>query len=365
MTSAKIVAFATKGSWTNEELRLRELLKNLDVEFLQFDKGAKRRSFRNLLASIFRARPDLVVMEGTGLAGGLACMIAWVVLGTPYVVSSGDAVGPIIGSQFPLLGPFFAIYERLLCRLCAGFIGWTPYLVGRALTFGAPRAMTAPGWSLFFRNAGEAAASRTRVRAELGIPLDAMVVGIAGALVWNKSKRYCYGMELVRAAQAVSRDDLRVLIVGDGSGLDRLRDAAGSKDGKTILFTGNVPLESVLDYLCAMDIGSLPQSCDKVGSFRYTTKITEYLAARVPIVTGQIPLAYDLDDAWQWRLPGDAPWSDQYVAALAQFMQTIEPAEVRAKSSAIQPDARPFDKDRQIQRATAFVRELLSEHETS
>ena len=79
-------------------------------------------------------------------------------------MSSGDAVGPIIGSHFPVLGPFLAIYERLLCRLSAGFIGWTPYLVGRALTFGVPRAMTAPGWALFTQSADEAAAARIRIR---------------------------------------------------------------------------------------------------------------------------------------------------------------------------------------------------------
>ena len=44
----------------------------------------------------------------------------------------------------------FAMYERMLCRFSAGFIGWTSYLVGRAISFGAPRGMTAasgPGWT--------------------------------------------------------------------------------------------------------------------------------------------------------------------------------------------------------------------------
>ena len=61
-----------------------------------------------------------------------------------------------------------------------------------------------------------------------------------------------------------------------------------------------------------MDVASLPQSVDGVGSFRYTTKLSEYLAARLPVVTGEIPLAFDLDDGWMWRLPGDAPWEERY-----------------------------------------------------
>ena len=53
--------------------------------------------------------------------------------------------------------------------------------------------------------------------------------------------------------------------------------------------------EEVVDYLAAFDLASLPQSVDRVGSFRYSTKLCEYLAVGLPIITGQIPAAYDLD----------------------------------------------------------------------
>ncbi len=69
-------------------------------------------------------------MEGTGIAGGLACLLAAIVKGHAYVVSSGDAVGPFIAVHVRCLGWPFAVYERLLCRFSSGFIGWTPYLVG-------------------------------------------------------------------------------------------------------------------------------------------------------------------------------------------------------------------------------------------
>ena len=91
-------------------------------------------------------RPDLIVMEGTGTAGGLVLLAIRALLGIPYVVSSGDAVGPFLRLHSRALGVLGAVYERVLCRSCAGFVGWTPYLAGRALTLGAPRAMTAPGW---------------------------------------------------------------------------------------------------------------------------------------------------------------------------------------------------------------------------
>ena len=142
----RVLAFSTKGAGSNEEDRIRTLLSKTNLEMFPFDRAAKFRSMRQLVGRVRRTRPALLVMEGTGLAGGLACMLSRV-LGARYVVSSGDAVGPWIAMKAPLLGPIFAIYERLLCRLASGFIGWTPYLVGRAMTFGCPRAMTAAGWS--------------------------------------------------------------------------------------------------------------------------------------------------------------------------------------------------------------------------
>src|SRR6516164_921903 len=104
-----------------------------------------------------------------------------------------------------------------------------------------------------------------------------------------------------------------------------------------------------------MDVASLPQSVDGVGSFRYTTKLSEYLAAGLPVVTGQLPFAYDLDDGWLWRLPGRAPWDPRYLQALADFLDRLDEDELRTHAAAV-PRARPlFDRESQVRRTTAFV----------
>ena len=141
--SLRIFCFATQGTGHSDEARILELLAPLLPEPLPFDRAGKARSTARLALRLLRRRPDLVVMEGTGVGGGLAVLAARFLGGVPYVVSSGDAVGPYIGLRHRRLAPLAALYERLLCRFAAGFIGWSPYLVGRALTFGAPRAMTA------------------------------------------------------------------------------------------------------------------------------------------------------------------------------------------------------------------------------
>src|SRR5262249_52417766 len=149
---------------------LLELLREFSPERFPFDRSSKMRSFRQLLRRIATVKPDLVVMEGTGISGGMACLLGRMIHRSRYVFSSGDAVGPWVSMHAGKLGWLFAMYERLLCRWADGFIGWTPYLVGRALSFGVPRAMTAAGWAGFEYSPEVFAVARQRAREELRIP---------------------------------------------------------------------------------------------------------------------------------------------------------------------------------------------------
>jgi hypothetical protein len=346
-----VACVATKGPGSNEEQRILWLLRDHDPAAWPFDRTRKGRSALRLARRALRERPDVVVLEGTGVAMGAAAMALRLGAGIPYVVSSGDAVGPFVAAHAPFAGAAAALYERALCRLSAGYIGWTPYLVGRALAFGAPRAMTAAGFAPF----GAADDERTAVRAELGIPADAIVFGIVGSLRWNARRRYCYGLELVRSLAAAPREDVYVVIAGDGSGRDRLVEAARDVPGERVRLLGVVAQDSVPRLLAAMDVGSLPQSVDGVGAYRYTTKLSEYLAARLPIVTGEIPLAYDLDDGWLWRLPGDAPWDRRYLSALAELMRTVTRDDVESRRARVPREHPDFDRDRQRRRVGQFI----------
>jgi hypothetical protein len=354
MTGARVACFATQGTASLDEARIIDLLRDLEPVLIPFDRARKRQAARVVLREIRVRKPDLVVMEGTGLAGGLAVIAARALSGTRYVVSSGDAVGPYWRLSSPLLGPAGGLYERLLCRLSAGYIGWSPYLVGRALTLGAPRAMTAAHWA-------SAPGSRdgARVRRRLGIPEEAIVFGIAGSITWSPRVEYCYGQELVTAVLRTDRDDVRVLVVGDGDGRVHLERLAGAELGRRVIFTGRVSHIDVGAHVQAMDVASLPQSVDGVGSFRYTTKLSEYLEARVPVVTSQIPAAYDLDDGWLWRLPGPNPWSEQYVSALAALMEGLTSEQVDRRRACIPADHSTFSRARQRRQVAAFIRDIL------
>jgi hypothetical protein len=106
-----------------------------------------------------------------------------------------------------------------------------------------------------------------------------------------------------------------------------------------------------------MDIGSLPQSVDGVGSFRYTTKVSEYMTADLPFITTQIPLAYDLDHGNLWRLPGNSPWDPQFIDALAELMKTVDHAAISNRRDLGANGLAEFDRERQIRRVSAFLRE--------
>ncbi len=358
--SRQVMVFATQGTGHGDERRILELLQNFKVDPFAFDRGYKVKSLLRLLRRIRATSPPMVVMEGTGAAGGFGLILARLLMGVPYVVSSGDAVAPFLSAKRPLLGPLFRLYERCLYRLSAGFIGWTPYLVGRALTLGARRGMTAAGWAPFPKASPQMMEARSRVRAQWDIPSDAIVFGIVGNLDWNRRVGYCYGSELVRAALRVNRPDLRIIIAGDGSGRSKLEELAGNLLGKSIVLAGRIPPEAVPDYLAAMDIGSLPQSVDGVGSFRYSTKLSEYLAAALPVVTGQIPMSYDLNEGWMWRLPGSSPWDTRYIDSLRQLMNSISLEQIQQKREGLPGDPGIFNKARQVERVTEFITDLLA-----
>ena len=203
--------------------------------------------------------------------------------------------------------------------------------------------------------------SRGSIRRQWGIPQDHIVIGIVGAIEWNERRQYCYGWDLVQAARKIAREDVSFLIVGDGSGLKRLREAAGDLLGRRIFLPGSVSQAEVLSVLGAMDVGSLPQSVDGVGMFRYTTKLSEYVHARLPVVTARIPMAYDLGGEWMWRLRGDAPWDGDYLDDLCRLAESLTRESIAERRKMMPEAIAIFGREEQVRRVTRFVQDILEE----
>lgn len=117
------------------------------------------------------------------------------------------------------------------------------------------------------------------VRAALGIPAGALVVGLVGSLQWARRPGAGYGWDVVESLAELRDDPVWGLVVGDGVGLPHLRRRAkelGVAD--RLIFPGRVPHEQVPQYVSAMDVCVSTQSNDAVGRGRTTAKLPEYLA---------------------------------------------------------------------------------------
>ncbi len=366
--AVKVLGVASQGAGGHDEKRLQTLIEPLGGKLLEWKRPrslvARLLTVPKIVRTIGRARPDLVVLEGTGVALGLAVWAARRRYAIPYVLSSGDSVAPYLRARWGwLAGAVAQRYERMLYRNAAGFMGWTPYLVGRALTLGAPRAVTIPGWSALGSLPADRVATRIAAREKVGIPNEALVIGIVGSLAWNPRRKYAYGLEIVKALRVLqTRPTARPvygLIIGDGDGLARLSTLASGLDN--VRFTGRVPRDELMPLLQAMDLASLPQSMDEVGTFRYTTKLPEYLHAGLSVVTGPLPFAYDLDDGWIRMLHARFPWEEAYPRELAQLLQRC------ANEAILPPGERPapalahFDRATQIERASAFLSDVIAQ----
>lgn len=362
---AEILCINTGGEGDLHGLRMRRLASRLSVPcaFYDLDKSDRKGSFKTLRGIVTERPWKLIYQESTGIASGMNLIRAARETGVRYVVSSGD---PIEGffriTKGAAVGKAFGVYERLLMRHSAGFIGWTPYLTGRALELGAPRGVTIEGAVDLdiFQPLPEA--EREQMRRGYGLQPGHIVCGIVGSLLWNPRQNYCYGLELVEAARRLTRQDMSFLIVGDGTGRAELeRRVAESMRGR-VIFTGRVAEKEVTRAMNAMHIGFITQSLDELGSYRLTTKMPEYLACGLPIGISPIPGYFDyIGPEAGWALPPYHPASTQFHEALTVWLETVNAAEIESKRSAARRIAEErFDYEKVGGRFRAFVEYVLS-----
>ncbi len=72
---------------SNEEARILKLLQSFSVQVVPFDRAGKLKSFINIIQQELQTKPGLIVMERSGLAGGIACLCLRWVFKIPYQFS--------------------------------------------------------------------------------------------------------------------------------------------------------------------------------------------------------------------------------------------------------------------------------------
>ncbi|CEK15941.1 glycosyltransferase [Chthonomonas calidirosea] len=359
----RLLCIATAGGG-QDAIRIRRLTEGIAAECTYYDVDRKlsRKAAMRQVRQLLRSKPwDLVYLEGTGIAGGLPLIWEARTRRLRYIVSSGDPVGGFfLVTQGRLHGWVFGVYEKLLYRHCVGFIGWTPYLTGVALHLGAPRGITIEGAVDLCRFTVPSASQRQEAKRALAIPPHHLVCGVVGSLNWTERQRYCYGLELIETLKLLKRADVTMLIVGDGSGLERLQAAVPASLQERARFTGRLQPDQVPCALHAMDIGFITQTLDKLGSFRLTTKLPEYLASGVAVAMSPIPGYYDYVEPAGWPLPPYHPTDPAFHRACAQWLDALSWEEVQERAAHARPIALRFDYQTANARFRRFVEELLA-----
>lgn len=360
----KVLCINTGGKGNLHGLRMRRLAGNLNAEVTYYDldrtksRIATSQAVWNFLNS---SKWDLVYQEGTGIAGGANLIRAALVKKQPFIVSSGDPIGGFFRvTKGPILGSFFEFYEKLLYQTCTGFIGWTPYLTGAALKMGAKRAITVEGGvdrNIFYPYT---LSERLKIREKYGLHQDHLVCGVIGSLQWTPRQSYCYGYEMIESLKRVKRQDVSLLIVGDGDGRSRLEEIIPDSLRTRVIFTGRLPETEVVSAINAMNIGFVTQTLDELGNYRLTTKLPEYLACAVPVAMSPIPGFYDYAASAGWPLPAYHPASTEFHARCAQWLEQLSWNDIAEKAShALETAQKYFDYNLVSTKFCDFVHELL------
>jgi glycosyltransferase involved in cell wall biosynthesis len=144
----------------------------------------------------------------------------------------------------------------------------------RIRTTGVPVALDAPVI---------APASRARVRASLGLPREATVVGVVGRVTYQKAPE-----DFVAALRALARPGVVGVWIGDGDLAGRLATLAAPelRDGRIVL-TGE--RADVTDLLPAFDVFALPSRYEGLP-----LAIVEAMVAGVPVVATDVGAVSDV-----------------------------------------------------------------------
>jgi len=340
----------------------------------EISPGQDLAALRRLTALFRKERPHLVHTHTSkaGILGRIAARRA----GVPAVVHTphGHVFHSYAGG---LKTRLFVQAERSCARMADRLIALTATELREHLELG----VGAPGqWTTIHSGVDlapfvDSAAAREGVRAELGIPPEARVIGTVGRLVPVKGQEYLLGA-LSHLGSAAS--GLHLLLVGDGPLYDPLV-AQAREQGCRVVVHGPTPLQSTSELphshtaphsptvhflglrrdvprlMAAMDLFALPSLNEGMGRV-----LVEAMAAELPCVASRVSGIPDVVEEGVTGLLTTPQDARALAGALAELLP--QPARAREMGRAGRRRVVPaFGVERMLEELEALYREVLLE----
>ncbi len=305
------------------------------------------RAFGRLLGVFRGFRPDVVAthMSKAGALGRLAARVA----GVPVVVHTYHGKGFDVFTGWRRRSVLSV--EQALARVATGNIVVSRKQLEEFVRLGvAPRRkLRAICYGVDLERFAEAARTRGTLRAELGLPGDALLVGVVARLVAIKGQDVF--LEAVARLRA-SHPNVRFLLVGDGP--DRARyEAINRRLRVDVHFLGwrrDMP-----EVLSALDVVALPT----VGDFEGTpVAVIEALAARRAVVATDVGAVSEVVHEGETGLVVPPRDPDALAVALSALLD--DPAlRVALGCSGQRLVFQRYGKERMVEETESYYRELL------
>jgi len=247
-----------------------------------------------LASQVRRLAPDVVhVFKPVGYAA-LAGMILRHSTRLPLVVDTDDWEGT---GGWNSVNPypwhwrrFFDLQERWLPRHAGAVTVASRTLQSQIWGLGVPPervfyAPNCPQASLLSARDRVSEGDCARVRRELGIGSAPMLIFVGNISLGDDLDLALIALQEVRKHVP----EVKLVIVGTGDGLARLRDLASDLLlGDTVLFSGWIEHQHVPTYLAAADIAIYPYRDTLINRAKCSIKILEYMAMGKAILTTRV-----------------------------------------------------------------------------
>lgn len=198
------------------------------------------------------------------------------------------------------------------------------------------------------------------LRQQLGIPDDALVVGLVGSLEVAGEPPRSYGWDIVGALAMLRDEPVWGLVVGDGPGRAWLRKRAEDA-GVTnrLVLPGRVAHDEVPRYVSAIDLCISTQTDDAIGRSRTTAKLPEYLACDRHVLASAVGGACDVLPPGM-LVPYHGSYDPAYPRRLAERIAAVVPAraELRRSGKTRHIAAECFSYDVIADKISAFLAQL-------